>query len=219
MKTVLYLFFILCHIALTVQGIRLYRRSPSVAAFIVLLPIMALIYDNGIVALGSLIGEGSLLKTLTIPRFIGHAFLTPIWIIPSIAFARRSGAERLEKRAWQIGAWALYFAMLLLGIVDALVLLDLAPEWDGSVFYYTNHGGLPGPPVPAIMMVLVTLVAGGVVLRNLKWPWMLLGAFFMLVAAGIPARVVGFFVSNAGEVVLGSALIATEWHLQKQKRK
>ena len=105
--------------------------------------------------------------------------------------------------------------MVVLGVIDSLILLDHIPEWDGSILYYTNAAGLPEPPLPAIMMVLVAIIGGVYLIKNKKWPWMFVGAVFMLFAAGIPADLVGFFVSNAGEVIMGLAMVATEAMLQK----
>ena len=47
---------------------------------------------------------------------------------------------------------------------------------------------------------------------------MLAGAVFMLVAAAIPTDLVGFVVSNSGEVVMAASLVATEAFLQKRER-
>jgi hypothetical protein len=105
--------------------------------------------------------------------------------------------------------------MAAFGFVKSVVLLRFQPVVQGDLFYYTNGGGFPGPPVPAIVMVLVVIAAGVLVLRRTGWMWMLVGGVVMLVAAVIPQSVAGFFVSNAGEVALSLALVATERHLQR----
>ena len=151
-----------------------------------------------------------MLQSLTYPRFVGHAFLTPIWIVSSAGLAALMGVRFAERRGVAIGTWMLYGAMVALGVVDALLLLDLEPLREGSVLVYTNAGGLPGPPAPAIVMVIVTIAWSVAVLRVARWPWMLAGALFMLVAAAVPASAVGFVLSAAGEVVLALALVATE---------
>ncbi len=217
MLTAAYAFFALAQVALSVAAVRLWLRRRSVGALVLALPILALVWDNAVVGMGSFIGEGALLTALTYPRFAGHALLTPIWIVTAYEFARRGGAEGLEGRGTRAATWALYGAMAALGVVSALLLLRLEPVRTGGLVYYTNAGGLPGPPVPAIVMVLTVLVAGMLLLKRTGWRWMLVGGVFMLVAAAVPARVTGFWLSNTGEVVLGLALVSTERFLQSRE--
>jgi len=87
-----------------------------------------------------------------------------------------------------------------------------------ELLYYTNVGGFPGPPVPALVMVVVVIWAGFVLLRRVKWPWMLVGGAVMFVAAAVPTSLVGFWLSNSGEVALSGALVATEAFLQTRER-
>ena len=210
MLTLAHTVFAAAHLAFGVWGLRLAWRRPSVAGWTLVLPIFALVYDNAVAAIGSSVGEGSLLRSLTVPRFVGHAFLTPIWTVTAVGLAALFGVAFAQRRGVRIGSWVLYGLLVVLGIVDALVLLDLAPLREGDVLVYTNVGGLPGPPAPAIVMVLVTIAMGAFVLKRARWPWMLAGGVIMFVAAAVPASVAGFVLSAAGEVVLAAALVATE---------
>jgi hypothetical protein len=209
--------FALAQIALSFGAVRLWSRRHSIGALTLALPIAALVWDNAVVGLGSFIGEGTLLTALTYPRFVGHALLTPIWIVTAYEFARRDGVPWLQGRGARAGAWLLYGAMVAIGSVASLVLLRLEPVRGGGLVYYTNAGGLPGPPAPAIVMVVTVLVAGALLLRRSGWPWMLAGGAFMFVAAAVPARLVGFWLSNTGEVALGLALVLTERFLQSRE--
>jgi hypothetical protein len=215
--TTAYAFFTLAQIVLSVVALRLFARRRSLGALVLALPIAALVWDNAIVGLGSFIGEGALLTALTYPRFVGHALLTPIWIVTAYEFARRDGVPWLQGRGARTGAWLLYGAMVAIGSVASLVLLRLEPERVADLLYYTNTGGLPGPPVAAIVMVLTVMVAGALLYRRSGWPWMLAGGAFMFLAAAVPTRLVGFWLSNTGEVVLGLALVLTERFLQSRE--
>jgi hypothetical protein len=217
MLTGAYAFFTLAQVVLAVLAVRLWLRRRSLGALVLALPIAALVWDNAIVGLGSFIGEGALLTALTYPRFVGHALLTPIWIVTAYEFARRDGVPWLQGRGARTGAWLLYGAMVAIGSVASLVLLRLEPVRGGGLVYYTNAGGLPGPPVAAIVMVVTVLVAGMLLLKRSGWPWMLVGGMFMLFAAAVPTRLVGFWLSNTGEVVLGLALVLTERFLQSRE--
>jgi len=216
--TAAYVLYTVAQATLAAWAVRLYRRAPSVGAFTLFLPIAAVVYDNAMVALGRFIGDGRLLEVLSFPRFLGHALLTPIWIVTAVAFALRAGAFARTGTRLLTGSWVLYALMVVVGVISSVVLLDYAPVVQGDLFYYTNAGGLPGPPAPSITMVLVVIACAVLLLRRTGWPWMLAGGFFMLLAAGVPTRLVGFVVSNSGEVVLAAALVATEAFLQRRER-
>jgi hypothetical protein len=219
MLTVAYAAYALAQLALSVVAVGLWRRRPSLGAMVLALPLAALVWDNAVVGLGSFIGEGALLTALTYPRFAGHALLTPIWIVTAYEFGRRGGIPWAQGDRARIGAWSLYGAMAALGVLSALVLLRLEPVRKGGLVYFTNAGGLPGPPIPAIVMVVAVLVVGMLMLKRVGWPWMLVGGVFMLFAAAVPTRVVGFWLSNTGEVALGLALVLTERFLQAREGK
>lgn len=218
MLSIAYLAFMAAQLALAVAAVGLWRRRPSLRALTLALPIAALVWDNGVVAFGALVGEGPTLVALTYPRFVGHALLTPIWILTAFALAQWAGLRLAQGRRARIAAWGLYGLMASLGLVASVALLRLEPVSRDGILYYTNVGGLPGPPVPAIVMVLAVIAAGVVLLRRFGWPWLLAGGVVMFVAAAIPARVVGFWPSNTGEVLLGAAMVATEAFIQRVER-
>ncbi len=216
MLTLAYTGFALAQFALATWAIGLFLRKRSLGAFTVALPIALLVWDNVVVALGATVGDGPLLIGLSWPRFIGHALLTPIWILTAFEYARRVDVPWLRSRGSYVGEWALYVAMAALGFLKSVVLLEFEPVIQGDLFYYTNGGGFPGPPVPALVMVVVVIVSGYLVFRKTGWVWMLVGGIAMFVAAAVPISVAGFLTSNAGEVGLSLALVATERFLQKR---
>lgn len=209
MLTAAYLLYAVAQTALAVWAFRIYRKDPSAGTLTLMLPIAAVVYDNVAVAVGSFVGAGPLLEALSFPRFLGHALLTPVWIVTAVAFAIRSGAFAGRERVMSIGSWVLYAAMVLIGLVNSVVLLSFELVRLGDLVYYTNGGGIPGPPAPSIVMTLVVIVCGAIVLKRMRWPWMLAGALFMFVAAAIPRAIAGFVVSNSGEVIMAASLVAT----------
>jgi hypothetical protein len=217
MLTVAYIGFALAQFALAVWAIVLFSRRRSLGAFVVALPIALLVWDNAVVAAGAWLGAGPLLIALSCPRFVGHALLTPIWILTGFEYARRVDVAWLRNRASVVVEWTLYVAMAGLGFVRSVVLLRFEPVVQGDLFYYTNGGGFPGPPIPALVMVVVVIVSGALIWRRTGWPWMLGGGIAMFAAAAIPLSVSGFLASNAGEVALSAALVATERFLQMRE--
>lgn len=59
-------FFALAYIAIFIWGMAKHKKTASAILFLV---VIALIYDNAILALGHVIGEGELLKALSYGRF------------------------------------------------------------------------------------------------------------------------------------------------------
>lgn len=215
MLTVAYVGYALAQTALAVWAFRIYRRDRAAGTLTLMLPIAAVVYDNVAVALGSFIGAGPLLEAVSVPRFLGHALLTPVWIVTAFAFATRAGAFRGRERMARIGSLVLYALMVVIGLVHSVVLFSFELVELGDLVYYTNGGGIPGPPIPSIVMTLVVIACGVILVRRARWPWMLVGALFMLVAAGAPRELVGFVVSNSGEVVMAASLVATAVFLRR----
>jgi len=217
-QTAAFAFFALAQALLAVIAIRLYRRQPSLSALMTILPIAGVVWDNAIVALGATIGPGPLLIALSWPRFIGHALLTPAWILAGIGFAQRSGAGWLRSRSALLGGWILYAIAVIAGLLRYGVYLRMAPVWDGGLFYYTNAGTFPGPPFGSILMLVVVLICSFIVWRRARIPWLLIGSVFMLLTQLVPRELVGFLVTNSGEVVMAATLVATEAILQNRRR-
>lgn len=216
MYTAIYVACAIGQAILAVLAIRLFIKRRSAGALTLALPIAAVVWDNTIVALGATIGDGPFLVALSWPRFIGHAIFTPIWIITAVSFAKRAGAKHLYAKAVSIGQWALYAICVALGFLRSVIYLEMVPATEGGLFYYRNGGSFPGPPFGSIIMLMVVIVCALTVWRCVKSPWMLLGSLFMLIVSVIPTEVIGFVLSNTGEVVMATSLVTTEYLLQKR---
>ena len=216
--TFIYAACALLQATLAVFAIRLFIKRRSISAFMLIVPIAAVVWDNAIVALGATIGDGSLLVALSWPRFIGHALFTPAWIVAGIGFAQRAGAVRLQTQVVNAGQWVLYAACVVLGFLRSVVYLVMVPATEGGLFYYQNAGSFPGPPFGSIIMLFVVLICAVVVWRYTRMPWMFLGALFMLAVSVVPTAIVGFVLSNSGEVVMAASLVVTEYLLQKREQ-
>jgi hypothetical protein len=197
--------------ALAVWAIALWRRDRTAGAFMLLLPIATVWYDNLIIGLGGTIGAGPLLEALTFPRFLGHSLFTPSWIVAAVMLATRFSAFRGRERIAKIGSWVLYAAMVAVGLVNEVFSFEGELVREADVLYYTNVGRIFTPPPPSLVMTLVVLLAGVYIAVRTRgrWPWMALGA--LLVPAGQFAGDAGpmFFVVNLGEVLMSASLVAT----------
>ena len=81
MATLIFCLYSLAHFAVAVFALRILRRYAAPGALIIAVLSVGLVYDNGIVALGSSIGIGDTLERLSWPRFILHALVTPVMIV------------------------------------------------------------------------------------------------------------------------------------------
>jgi hypothetical protein len=158
----------------------------------------ALVYDNGVIALGRPLGEGDLLEGLNAGRFVGHALFTPLLIIVGAGLVRAGKGIS--------AAAGLAAVLVALGVYTDIVRLRLVPERYADTLRYVNDNAA-GPPVPAVVAILVLIGVGVVLWRRDGWPWVFAGAVAMFVAAGAGFAVP--WLGNLGELVLLTTVVLT----------
>lgn len=214
--------YVLAHLAILVWAVYLARVHKAPGAWLVAMIAAGLVYDNLIISLGATIGMGSLLQTLSWPRFAMHALLTPFMMIAVTQIAAAGGIRWAETTQWKVFVWLLVVAMILFGALEHLVGLETVPAcFDGILRYTTNlypshfcfdgqeavQGS--GPPIPSIIGNVITLVIGFSLWRHTGWVWLMAGALLMFAAAGIPFRGFGMAPGNGGEVLLLLSYVVT----------
>lgn len=206
MTSLLFAMVTVVHAGLTVWPARHAWIARSPYSLLVALVAFGLVYDNGIVAIGRLIGEGTLLESLNLPRFWIHALITPLLIIAAVGLARRLGAPWAQRR-WVHGAFcSLATALILYGLLFELVGLELTTGREGDALRYSAIESTP--PIPSIAAIVVLIVVGATLARR-GGAWMGAGAAIMFAAAAVPS--LPLLVANLGEVALivGLGLTAT----------
>jgi hypothetical protein len=191
-----YALFAAVHAVLAVLLARAAVGRRSVPLGLAALVAAGLVYDNGVVAAGRLIGEGGLLMALNHPRFVIHALLTPLLIVTAVGLARACGAGWARARAVHVLAWC-----LALGLVYGLE-LAAAPEGD-ALRYSAAH---TAPPVPAIVTVVALLAAGLATVRR-GGAWMAGGAAAMFAASAVHSAPMA--IANLGEVAFLAGIAMT----------
>lgn len=156
--------------------------------------IIALCWDNLIIAAGSMIGAGDLLRGLSVPRYVAHAVLTPL-LIP-IVFR----IAELRRRPW---VWGLTGLLIAAGVYAEIIQLRLEPRLYAGTLRYVNVAA--GPPAPAIITILVLIGVGVILWRREGLPWLCLGALAMFAGAATAIPWLG----NAGELVLICSILVT----------
>ena len=184
-------------LAVGVLGVGL--AAVRLRAWIVVVVAAALVYDNGVIALGRPLGEGELLEGLNAGRFAGHALFTPLLVVVGALLV---GAGR----TLLIGAAGLSAALIGLGVSTDIVRLRLVPQRYADTVRYVNDAAA-GPPVPAVVAILVLVGVGVVLWRRDSWPWLLAGAVTMFGAAAAGSAVP--WLGNLGELVLLTTVVLT----------
>jgi len=219
--------YTLAHAGILCWLIQVWRRSarPGIrcAAAITALTTAGLVYDNGIISLGALIGLGHTLKLLSYPRYVLHALVTPMMIFAMVQIAGAAEVRFAQRRAVRAGAAALAILMIPVGIAEDLAGLQLHPVCFQSVVRYSTSvaqaalcspdqpvvpaGG--GPPIPSVVAVVIVLVLGGVLWRQRRWPWAFLAGLVMFIGAALPASRFGLLPGNGAEIVFVAGFAAS----------
>lgn len=215
MDSVIFSLFSIAYVILLFWGLRTHRRwtLSSVIFFVV----AALIYDNAIYALGTFIGEGTFLKTLNLLRFWFHALFTPTLILFSLTSLR--GA----KIKWAQQSWVLLIGFL---YTIAAMIIEYTTELNGLVLQaseeygalsYSSAEQASGPPIMILMVLLALLIAGIMLWRKARWPWMFIGTVIMTIGSAVPFNIGSNAITNAFELILLFTLVWTKKQLDLNK--
>ena len=206
-------FFVLAYVALLIWGLWKHGKTASIIIVFVLL---ALIYDNTILAFGSVIGEGKLLETLSAPRFWLHALFTPLLIIFSYFILVEANIQFAQK-TWVAGIFVIgTIAAIFVEYFVELRDLSLKVSEEYGVVSYSSAEAASGPP-PMIIMVLVALLVAAIILAwKRKWWWMLVGTVVMGVGSAVPLPIESNAITNLFELLLLISLLVTAIHFSRK---
>ncbi|GJM42370.1 MAG: hypothetical protein DHS20C20_26520 [Ardenticatenaceae bacterium] len=216
MAELIYILYTIGQAALLWWGVRLWRVNGRFTLFLLLLPILGLVYDNGVIALGRFIGEGELLRALNQGRFLLHVLVTPMLIAAAVGLAAQARVQWAGKRISQALFGILSVGLIGLGFSEYARFV-YEPAWFGNTLRYVDTA-VAGPPIPSIVTIIVIIILGVFVWRKSAWPWMCIGGVIMFVGSAIPPSLVGPIVGSGAEVVLMGSLLATARQVQKMKR-
>ena len=201
--------FTLSYVIILIWGLIKHKKTASAILFLV---ILALIYDNGVLAVGHLIGGGELLELLNYGRFWLHGLFTPTLILFSYFVMREAGISFMQKK------WILY---LFIGLTIVAIMVEYFVELHGlqlaiqdayGSLSYVSTQEASGPP-PMILIVLIALLFAAIALLwKVKWWWMLIGVIVMGLGSAIPIEVSSNAITNAFELVLLITLMKTAVH-------
>ena len=210
MLSAVFLIISLIHLLFVVLAVRLYVRNRSIYTALAAMVMIGLFYDNFIVGIGSSLGEGSLLRGLNWWRFAIHALVTPVLIMFAIATAQRLHIRWAQSRTAFAIFGLLTLLLILWGVYMDIIKLSLTAVQEAGTLRYI-HVESAGPPIPAIMTVIVMIVVGGFVWWRHKWAILCIGSSLMFILAGAGASIL--ILSNIGEVLFAGAILWTDYKL------
>lgn len=155
-------------------------------------------YDSAIIGLGAVIGEGTLLETISLGRFIGHALLTPVLVL--WAADRVAAGPRLR-----LSAIALTAILIAWGVFE-LPHIDLIPREYADTLRYASAD--PAPPIVPLVVTVVLLAASIWLLRRESRWEPLVGTVLLVLASGAAVAVPP--LGNIGEAAMLVGLTAAE---------
>lgn len=194
------------------ETIRLWRQSRSLPMIVLPIVLASISYDNLILAMGSLIGEGELLETLSMVRFLLHYVVVPLFIVIGVEIAHRAGAG-WANTAVRVLSWVIALGIAGVDVTTHYIGLDLVPVRFADILRYTAANVI-GPPITTIVVNLFMLLIGIGIWIRLKWPWLFLGTVVALIGNAIPSSLVGTLAGSGSEFVMAISLLLTERQTQ-----
>ena len=211
MDQILYMLFTFAYIALLMWGIEgADAQELGKWTSVVYLVVIALIYDNGILAVGHWVGEGALLENLNAVRFWVHAIVTPLLVIYSIGTLRESGVSWAKKKWVTILSILYTIAAIIIEIILVTADLQLRVEKEYGVVSYSSVESSSGPPIMVLFITVAMLLASGVLWKKSGWALFLSGVLIMTIGSAIPFDVGSNAITNLFELILLTTLIWTK---------
>jgi hypothetical protein len=222
MYTALFWIQTILHVFLVAWLIRIYRQTGLLAAAILIIPQIGLVWDNGVVAAGALIGIGDFLKALSWPRFWVH-WVFGTWLIIGCGAVLRLAGVRWAQTRWGMALFCLVTVALMIYDIPHFFRDQLYPVCEKGLIRYSTVVSADrlcfegqtitprdGPPIPSILACFFVIGTGLVLWVRRKFPWMMLGGILMLLSASPPGM--KYKLDNFGEVLItGGVIWALAW--------
>lgn len=202
----------LVQLVIAVIGVRHWMRHRNGYALLVVLVVASLAYDNFVLAAGGFLPEGDALRALSAPRFALHALFTPTMMIAGFGALRGLGVRFAQSRGWHSVICAFATLLIAFGVYADILHQRLEARVAEGITRYSNEF-LQGPPIPAILTILVTLVFGVFAWRTAGWRWLFLGALVMFITAPLFSLPI---LQNIGEIAFTGSMIATQVRAAKK---
>ena len=209
MQNIIFIIVGLIQLGIAIYGMREVRKHFSWYALLVLIVVFGLAYDNLAIAMGAFLGEGSLTKILNAPRYWVHALFTPAMMIACFGALRMMGSKFAQSKTWHIIICSFATILIVLGSYSDILHLTLEPLAENGVLRYVNtFEFMKGPPIPAVLTIIVVLIFGVMAWRGFGFKALFIGSLIMFLMAGAAATMP--LAQNIGEIAFATGLTLTQ---------
>ena len=172
MAELLYIFYTLLYVLLLGYNLRVYRQTCRQTSVFIAFNAIGLLWENGVIAAGRFIGEGSLLQALNMGRYCLHFALVPplIWVlVEQLRLAGHSWAgTKLAQGLAVVGSFGVSIASFTFGAHGFFQ--RLSPVELGGILRYSAPNF--SAALVAIAVMMAALLTGlGLWIKN-GWPWL-----------------------------------------------
>ena len=204
----------IAEIALLIWVLQLWQQSKSINLLLLAILIIALVYDNGVLAMGAKLSPGALLEQLNRYRYYLHEISVPLLLVVGVEQANRVGA------GWAIPlvrSFSLLLAILLgLAGITTVMGVPLQPIAFAGIFRYVPEGVSSPPFVTIAVSIFVIAIGISIWVRSeRRWFGLLLGAIIVFVGNSLPLSTVGTLPGSTSEFPLCLSLVSTEHYLER----
>lgn len=211
LDTILFFGYFAAYLFLLIWGIKLAARyGCNDLSNVLLLVIIGLVYDNGVLAMGKFIGEGSLLENISYPRFYMHAFFTPLLVLFSLSAMKKADFKWTFKKWFQAIFYLLTLGLIVYELFSEVLGLTLEANWKYGVLSYSNVEPASGVPLMVLFVSLILIFASIIVWRKQGWIWFFVGTLIMFLGNAFPISLPSAAITNAFELILIVSLFFTK---------
>jgi hypothetical protein len=217
MDTFLFFLLVFGYVCLLIWGLFVAKNHSLLnLSNVLLLVILALVYDNLIIASGRFIGEGAVLENLSYVRFWLHALFTPTLILFAAYIYFSTGLPQAKNNYWKVLAYTLTIGLIIYELFTSVKGLKLEPTWKSSVLTYdsVDQSAIP------FMIILITLVLGAVgLLLMIKFHffWLFIGVLITILGSILTSWIKYYPMMNVLEFLLIVSLLLTKQFLVREK--
>ena len=208
------LFFYYYILFLQTRKITKDAQSTVVSTTILQTLIWIQIYANLIYLAGPVLGEGLLLRILSLAIYVLEALVNPLLIILALDLAARIRTPGADSRAAGIVAWLAVAGLVVFEFLQGNLNPDLQLlQGEGVLLYLPAETRIS---LSVVVVLAAMAIAGAILWLRIGWPWVFLGTAFLLLVTFTNGLPFGPLLLLAAEALFYGALLATDFRLNRQ---
>ncbi|MDQ0229596.1 hypothetical protein [Metabacillus malikii] len=210
MDVYIYTLLLIGYVLLFIWGV-MRSSNPFPYANVLILLTLGLIYDNLIIAIGTFIGEGNLLKSLSTIRFWLHAFITPTLVLFGYGVLTKTSLKWVKTRTFHLFTWGYFLTIIFIELATVTFHLTLKASNQYGVLHYT-YSGEPSIPYMVIGISLWMLISSFLLMKEKRFIWMFIGTIVMTLGGALPLP----FPSSATMNIFEFVFLITLWYTKNR---